>query len=754
MSRLPGIAVLVALAALIPAAPGATAPGGGKTAFAVPGEAAPGGRQAAFAQAARTYGVPESVLLAVSYLESRWDTNGGLPSVSAGYGPMHLVDAGIKPARHHHYEGGEDPRGDETRPHPLRIPDATAVPPEDTLHRAAELTGLTPGRLREDPAANIRGGAALLADYQRRVGGKPSTDPADWYGAAARYSGSYPGAAGTAARPDAGTGAGPNLGTDGDGGAGAVAGPDADAAGPGESPSDREAADTEAARSFADEVYATIRSGAARVTDDGERVVLPAMPALSPRRPPAGRTAQRRGAPAPAAAPAPDCPPTVSCEWIPAAYKQLPGGGYGNHDRYDKPRKIDYIVIHDGETSYNVMTRLAKNPSYLSWHFTLRSSDGHIAQHLRANDIGWHAGNWYVNSRSIGLEHEGYLAKGGAWYTEAMYLASARLVSYLAKKYDVPLNRAHIIGHDNVPGTTPETVGGMHEDPGPYWNWSHYFDLLGNPLKVADSFKLLGTPQKDPKDQGDQETQEAQGTQKAQETQEAQESQKDQEAQGGQGARNGQADRKGAAARSVLIRPDYALNRPGFTGCTGGCRRLGATSVWLHTRPALDAPLVKDIGKHPTGGSSYSVYDHAARASTGQRYALAGRKGDWTAIWYLGQKAWFNDPVAAPTSVPVSGRLVTPKPGLRSVKLYGRAYPEASAYPRGVPAQALTPLQYSLPAGQLYSLGLTTRGAYLRTATFDPSSHRVIRGDIRYHQIQFGHRFMFVRASDVQVLDK
>nr|BFE80915.1 hypothetical protein GCM10020093_035160 [Planobispora longispora] len=39
--------------------------------------------------------MPESVLLAVSYLESRWDRNGGLPSVSGGYGPMHLVDAGL-----------------------------------------------------------------------------------------------------------------------------------------------------------------------------------------------------------------------------------------------------------------------------------------------------------------------------------------------------------------------------------------------------------------------------------------------------------------------------------------------------------------------------------------------------------------------------------------------------------------------------------------------------------------------------------
>ncbi|MFC7650195.1 hypothetical protein ACFQX6_65060 [Streptosporangium lutulentum] len=120
MSRLSGIPVLVALSMLIQAFPGEAAPAGPQETFALPGESAPGGRQAAFAQAARTYGVPESVLLAVSYMESRWDGNDGLPSVSAGYGPMHLVDAGLEPGHHHHYGGGEDPRGDETRPHPSR----------------------------------------------------------------------------------------------------------------------------------------------------------------------------------------------------------------------------------------------------------------------------------------------------------------------------------------------------------------------------------------------------------------------------------------------------------------------------------------------------------------------------------------------------------------------------------------------------------------------------------------------------------
>ncbi|GAA4235142.1 hypothetical protein FHR32_006936 [Streptosporangium album] len=640
MRRLPGIAVAATLAALTPPVTGGPVPAGGQTART---HGMPESRQAAFARAARTYGVPESVLLAVSYMESRWDVNDGLPSVSAGYGPMHLVDGRLGPE--HHRRDAEDPRGDERRPHPPVDPDTTAPPPRDTLHRAAELTGITPGRLRRDPVANIEGGAALLADQQRRLGEPPDADPVRWYGAVARYPGTT----------DPGASAG-------------------------------------AASSFADEVYATIRTGAARVTDDGARVVLPAAPGLSPPRLPTS-AGQRRAS---AAAPAPDCPPALSCEWMPAAYQRLKQGGYGNHDRYDGPRPIDYIVIHDGETSYDAMTRLAADPTYLSWHFTLRSSDGHIAQHLRCSDIGWHAGNWYVNSRSIGLEHEGYLARGGAWYTEAMYRSSARLVAYLARKYKVPLDRAHIIGHDNVPGTTPATVRDMHSDPGPYWDWSHYFELLGSPL----------TRSSDP------------------------------------------------TARSVMIKPDYALNQARFTGCakSGACPARSTSSVWLHDRPSEAAPLVKDIGKHPTGDSTYSVYDQAALASTGQRYALAGRKGDWTAIWYLGRKAWFHDPAANRTSVPATGPLVTPRHGLTSVKVYGRAYPDASAYPRGVPAQELTPLQYTLPAGQFYSLGMTSPATYLRAGAFDPSHHRIIRGDTPYRQIQFGHRIMFVRAADVRVV--
>src|SRR3954468_53590 len=140
--------------------------------------AEPDARQAEYAAASAAAAVPLSVLLGVSYLESRWDTNRGAPSTSAGYGPMHLTDAAALAATsQHHDEAGEDARGDDGRePKVVRPTAATANGPAlQTLDRAVELTGTPKETLRTDPAANIRGGAALLATYQREAGGPPGT---------------------------------------------------------------------------------------------------------------------------------------------------------------------------------------------------------------------------------------------------------------------------------------------------------------------------------------------------------------------------------------------------------------------------------------------------------------------------------------------------------------------------------------------------------------------------------------------------
>ena len=58
--------------------------GSATSAFAQSGQSGDA-RQQSYADAAASYGVPQSVLLGVSYLESRWDTNAGLPSTSAGF---------------------------------------------------------------------------------------------------------------------------------------------------------------------------------------------------------------------------------------------------------------------------------------------------------------------------------------------------------------------------------------------------------------------------------------------------------------------------------------------------------------------------------------------------------------------------------------------------------------------------------------------------------------------------------------------
>ncbi|WP_225800807.1 N-acetylmuramoyl-L-alanine amidase [Streptomyces sp. NK15101] len=609
-----------------------------------------GALQGQFARAAERHGVPESVLLAVSYLQSRWDTHGGAPSVTGGYGPMHLTDAVTALARTapHHSEGEEDARGDSSRPvrtggevpppAPERLPERLR-----TLERASALSGIPAEELRTVPAANIEGGAALLAAAQREAGLPASADPADWYGAVARYSG---------------------------------------------------ADDSATATTYANDVFDVIRTGETRTTDSGQVVTLPADPAVAPATGQVAALGLRRPASGPV-----ECPASVACEWVPAPYEEFGDGDYGNHDKANRPasQSIDYIVIHDTEADWRTTLRLVQDPTYVSWQYSLRSSDGHIAQHVPLKDVAWHAGNWFVNAKSVGLEHEGFLTSPDSWYTEAMYRTSARLVRYIAARYDIPLDRQHVLGHDNVPGTVTSTIKNMHTDPGPYWDWAHYFRLLGRPV----------TPS------------------------------------------------AGPHAGVVTIRPDYESHRPVYTGCAAAgqaCVPHGSGAVRLHTAPSADAPLVKDIGLRPGGqDSTTGVNDTGARASTGQSFAVAERRGDWTAVWYLGQKAWFLNPVEEPTAVNARGRVLTPREGLAEVPVYGRAYPEASAYPAGVPVQSVSPLPYRLLAGQRYVVGGRTPGEYYFAPVFDPSGHTVVRGREEYYQIQFGHRVAFVKAADVRV---
>jgi len=144
-------------------------------------------------------------------------------------------------------------------------------------------------------------------------------------------------------------------------------------------------------------------------------------------------------------------------------------------------QSIRYVVIHvtDGGTLDGNVWWLSGSHSHASAHYVV-SRLGQIVQLVNLSDIAWHAGNWKMNKESIGIEHVGdtYDPTG---FTTSEYVASAHLVAWLVRRYSIPVDRQHIIGHDQVPTPGhPGEFGGAdhHTDPGPYWRWGYYMNLV------------------------------------------------------------------------------------------------------------------------------------------------------------------------------------------------------------------------------------------------------------------------------------
>jgi hypothetical protein len=153
--------------------------------------------------------------------------------------------------------------------------------------------------------------------------------------------------------------------------------------------------------------------------------------------------------------------------------------GEGNYTKAHRgPLAIRRIVIHVTEGGFWGSVRWLRNEhAHASSHFVV-SRSGRIVQLVHLSDIAWHAGNWRMNVQSVGIEHEGW-TDDPAGFTEAQYRASARLTAYLARRSLLPIDRAHLIGHAQVPGPRGGLGGASHHtDPGPYWNWTEYLRLV------------------------------------------------------------------------------------------------------------------------------------------------------------------------------------------------------------------------------------------------------------------------------------
>jgi len=156
-------------------------------------------------------------------------------------------------------------------------------------------------------------------------------------------------------------------------------------------------------------------------------------------------------------------------------------GSYTKASRTPGSHRITTIVIHstDGGSMAGNVWWLSGGHSHASAHYVV-ARDGSIVQLVHLSDIAWHAGNWNVNRHSIGVEHVGD-TYDPAGFTTGEYRASARLVAWLVRRYGIPVDRRHIIGHSQVPDPNDPSIGGgsdHHTDPGPYWRWGYYLNLV------------------------------------------------------------------------------------------------------------------------------------------------------------------------------------------------------------------------------------------------------------------------------------
>lgn len=143
--------------------------------------------------------------------------------------------------------------------------------------------------------------------------------------------------------------------------------------------------------------------------------------------------------------------------------KQVPSPNFLKGRKNFRP---EAIVIHIMEGTLAGTDSWFRNPvSNVSAHYGI-GLNGAIHRYVAEEDTAWHAGRvhqptWqtirrlgngtYLNPNlyTIGLEHEG---RGHTDWPEAMYAASAALIRDICTRWRIPIDRQHIVGHNEIYG--------------------------------------------------------------------------------------------------------------------------------------------------------------------------------------------------------------------------------------------------------------------------------------------------------------
>ncbi|MDR3128446.1 MAG: N-acetylmuramoyl-L-alanine amidase [Bifidobacteriaceae bacterium] len=401
-----------------------------------------------------------------------------------------------------------------------------------------------------------------------------------------------------------------------------------------------------------------------------------------------------------------DCPKNLNCQILPGQSSH----SKTNRDNSTTGPQFRFIVIHDTEEQLTETLGLVQSPDYTaSWNFTM--DENKVYQHFDAKtDLLWHAGNFYFNMHALGIEHIGYIG-GGGWYTDKLYRDSAVLVKSLAQKYNIPLDKAHIIGHENIPGISVGATQNVHKDPGPFWNWDLFFKYLDKPLADgrAPSYDFT-------------------------------------------------------ANQFALINPSFSQNHNKITNASFyyknnpsvkidnyNYNEAPSSFVYVYNQPDLNSPLVFDSAYNaadkPINTDAESV---PARAYTGDIIYIKQVQGEWLKIQWTDGEGWIYNPKNNPVAVHIATKSASLKDNINISAIYGRAYPEESAYvDTGVTPQSILPLEYTLKPNTQYPVAdLNITADY-----FSSAQQKEVVGQAKYYMIYLGHHLVFINANDVNIKD-
>lgn len=107
---------------------------------------------------------------------------------------------------------------------------------------------------------------------------------------------------------------------------------------------------------------------------------------------------------------------------------------------------IDRIVVHYTGTSasaHNNLLYFSRSSAAASAHYFI-DKDGTIRQSVKESDRAWHAGNWAMNCRSIGIE----VVSAGEDFTSAQITALAALIADIKSRYSI----GDVVRHYDVTG--------------------------------------------------------------------------------------------------------------------------------------------------------------------------------------------------------------------------------------------------------------------------------------------------------------